>query len=174
MNIIICEKYIPDNAMPGDVGVNGFVLTLYNGNGGEPYASVTGDSFVEGGTVSGYTLYTIRFPPNGIQNGPDGIVLSASGRLVQFLSYEGTFVAAGGPANTVGSIDIGVEEGGQRESVSRFNSPVTVGPTAISLGTVPSRRRRASPTTVRRSMVRAAGRLRRTRARPSCWLSRTR
>jgi uncharacterized protein len=54
-------------------------------------------------TYSGYT---------GIQNGdPDGLALVDSGNnVIQFLSYEGTFTAVGGPAEGLLSTDIGVAE----------------------------------------------------------------
>ena len=57
-----------------------------------------------------YTVFT--FPTNGIQNGePDGIALVApNGTVVEFLSYEGSFVAASGPAQGLRSVDILVVE----------------------------------------------------------------
>ena len=56
----------------------------------------------------------VDYPSNGIQNGsPDGIALvDASGAVMQFLSYEGTLTAVGGPADGLTSTDIGVSEGG--------------------------------------------------------------
>ncbi len=47
-----------------------------------------------------------------IQNGsPDGVALvMPDDTVVQFLSYEGTFVAAGGAADELTSTDIGVAE----------------------------------------------------------------
>ncbi|MBU1694065.1 MAG: hypothetical protein KKC51_08895, partial [Verrucomicrobia bacterium] len=47
----------------------------------------------------------------GLQNGaPDGIALVKNGTVVQFLSYEGTFVAGNGPANGLSSTEIGASE----------------------------------------------------------------
>jgi hypothetical protein len=56
------------------------------------------------------TLYAV----NGIQNGsPDGMALvDAANNVIQFLSYEGTFTAADGPAAGMVSVDIGVAEAG--------------------------------------------------------------
>lgn len=49
---------------------------------------------------------------SGLQNGsPDGLALiDGSGTVVQFISYEGSFVATSGPANGMISVDIGVSE----------------------------------------------------------------
>lgn len=85
-------------------------VTLYNGSGGAAYDTETLDSFTLGSTVNGYRILSKPISP--IQNGdPDGIAISISGSLVQFLSYEGTFTATGGPANGVLSTDVGVAQG---------------------------------------------------------------
>lgn len=54
------------------------------------------------------------YPANGIHNGaPDGVALvDPAGSVRQFLSYEGTFKAVGGPANGLASTDIAVAESG--------------------------------------------------------------
>jgi len=86
---------------------------LYNGSGGAVY-----DTDALSGTIpdlgGGYGVVVLNYPVNGIQNGsPDGIALvNASSMVVQFLSYEGTFVAVGGAANGMTSTDIGVSENG--------------------------------------------------------------
>ncbi len=93
--------------------LSGYQLVLYNGNGGAPYATNTlssGTAVSCGGTVQ---IAVINYPVNGIQNGsPDGVALvrSSDSTVIQFLSYEGTFVAVGGPADGMLSTDIGVEE----------------------------------------------------------------
>ena len=98
-------------AVPDGTDVADLVLTFYNGNGGTSYGSAAGETFTEGETAGGVTLYTVF--PSSLQNGsPDGIALSESGTLLQFLSYEGTFTASGGPADGVESTDVGVEEEG--------------------------------------------------------------
>ena len=61
---------------------------------------------------NGFGTVVINYPVNGIQNGsPDGLALVGPGDAVmQFLSYEGTLVAVGGPADGMTSTDIGVNE----------------------------------------------------------------
>jgi|GEM_PF-1968441 len=89
------------------------VLTLYNGSGGAPYGTFPLSSFTPGATTEGYRLYTYALPTDGLQNGsPDGLALSVGATVVQFLSYEGTFTAVGGPASGLTSTDIGVAETG--------------------------------------------------------------
>jgi predicted extracellular nuclease len=62
---------------------------------------------------SGFGTASISYPSNGIQNGsPDGIALVNGATVVQFLSYEGSFIATNGPANGMSSTDIGVSEAG--------------------------------------------------------------
>jgi len=98
-------------AGPADTDLTGWSLVLYNGNGGVSYSTT-----VLSGTIAnqnnGYG--TLSFSISGIQNGaPDGIALvDTSSAVVQFLSYEGTFVAVGGPADGMTSTDIGVSESG--------------------------------------------------------------
>ncbi|WP_017326055.1 endonuclease/exonuclease/phosphatase family protein [Synechococcus sp. PCC 7336] len=91
------------------IDLAGWSLVLYNGNGGAPY-----DTIALGGIIpdqdSGFG--TLAFSNSGIQNGsPDGIALvDNSGTVVEFLSYEGSFTAVGGPADGLTSTDIGVAE----------------------------------------------------------------
>lgn len=88
-----------------------FTLVLYNGSGGVPYGLHRLDTFTEGVSEGGYTVYYKYIP--GIQNGsPDGLALCYQGNPLQFLSYEGTFTAVGGCADGVASVDIGVAEDG--------------------------------------------------------------
>ncbi|MGA9595590.1 MAG: hypothetical protein WBV06_05515, partial [Acidimicrobiia bacterium] len=96
-------------AGPAGTDLTGWSILLYNGNGGAVY-----DTIALSGTIpdqdSGYG--TLSFPRAGIQNGsPDGLALvDASNGVVQFLSYEGSFIAVGGAADGMTSTDIGVEE----------------------------------------------------------------
>lgn len=98
-------------AAPAGTDLAGWSLVLYNGSNSAVYAteSLTG---IVPDQNSGFG--TVSFPIVSIQNGsPDVIALvNASGDLVQFLSYEGTFTAVEGPANGIISIDIGVSESG--------------------------------------------------------------
>jgi endonuclease/exonuclease/phosphatase family metal-dependent hydrolase len=85
-------------------------IVLYNGSNGTSYGTHTLDTFTAT-AVSGFTIYDKAI--SGIQNGgPDGIALIDDGSVVQFLSYEGDFTAADGPANGSTSTDIGVSEPG--------------------------------------------------------------
>jgi len=99
-----------------------YTLTLYDG-GGAPYGSVIGlESFTASApfTISGspstVTFYTFSFPTNGIQNGPaDGLALTLDpgpNTVVQFISYEGSFMATSGFASGAVSVDVGVSEPG--------------------------------------------------------------
>lgn len=100
---------------PGLYSLSDFTVDLYNGNGGASYNTKTLDEFTQGITSNGFTIYYFIYPANGIQNGaPDGMALSYQSVLIpgQFLSYEGTFTASGGPADGVLSTDIGVAESG--------------------------------------------------------------
>ena len=98
-------------AGPAGTDLSGWSVALYNGT--ESQRSVYGTLELSG-TIpdqdGGYG--TLSFARAGIQNGsPDGLALvDSSGNLIQFLSYEGDFVAATGPAAGETSTDIGVEE----------------------------------------------------------------
>ena len=100
-------------AGPAGTDLGGWSLVLYNGSNGTTYNTTTLSGVLpdEG---SGYGTTSVSYPSNGIQNGsPDGIALvDDSGAVVQFLSYEGTMTAVGGPADGRTSTDIGVAETG--------------------------------------------------------------
>ena len=84
---------------------------LHSGNGGEAYSDRTLAGVIpdEG---AGFGAIAVTYPADGIQNGaPDGLVLADdNGDVVQALSYEGTMVFVGGPADGLTSEDIGVAE----------------------------------------------------------------
>jgi predicted extracellular nuclease len=96
-------------AGPAGTDLGGWSLVLYNGSGGAVY-----DTELLTGLIpdqqAGYG--TLSYPISGIQNGsPDGMALvGPSDSVIQFLSYEGTFTAVGGPADGMTSTDIGVSE----------------------------------------------------------------
>jgi uncharacterized protein len=98
-------------AGPAGTDLTGWSLVLYNGNGGVQYATLP-LSGVLSDQSGGYG--TQSTPAVGLQNGsPDGLALvDASSAVVQFLSYEGTFLAVDGPAAGLTSTDIGVSEAG--------------------------------------------------------------
>ena len=98
-------------AAPAGTSLAGWSLVFYNGTDGRSYATVA-----LSGTVpnqdDGYGTLSFAGPTGGIQNGaPDGVALvNAAGQVIQFLSYEGSFTAANGPAAGMVSTDIGVAE----------------------------------------------------------------
>lgn len=95
----------------GNAGIDlaGWTLTLYNGNGGTVYNTVALTGVIPA-QDNGYG--TLFFSISGIQNGsPDGVALSAPGdSLIQFISYEGTMTAVGGPADGLLSEEISQTE----------------------------------------------------------------
>jgi chitodextrinase len=95
---------------PAGTDLTGWTVVLYNGGGGAPYG-VANLSSATVTTCETRQVALLAFP--GIQNGdPDGMALvDAGNNVVEFLSYEGTFTASGGPANGLTSTDIGVAEG---------------------------------------------------------------
>ncbi|EAQ97535.2 ExeM/NucH family extracellular endonuclease [Congregibacter litoralis] len=90
--------------------LSGWSVVLYNGNGGASYGAVPPLATAFEGSSADRDFYVLRI--SGIQNGsPDGLALvDAGGNTVEFLSYEGSFTAEGGPADGLPSTDIGVSE----------------------------------------------------------------
>jgi endonuclease I len=96
-------------AGPAGQDLTGWSLVGYNGNGGGVYVTVPlAGAIANQQNGMGCRAFSIL----GLQNGaPDGIALvNAQGAVVEFLSYEGSFTANGGPANGMASVDIGVSE----------------------------------------------------------------
>ncbi len=108
-------------AGPAGTDLTGWRVVLYNGANGLQY-----DNDALSGTIPATCgtrgVVVLCYPADGIQNGsPDGMALvDASGTVVEFLSYEGTFVAGDGPASGLLSVDILRSENGQE----------TIGPVA--------------------------------------------
>ena len=104
-------------AGPAGTDLAGWSVVLYNGNGGAAYGtqSLSGALPDQAGGLG-----TASVPATGLQNGdPDGLALvDATGAVVQFLSYEGTFTAKDGPAAGRASTDIGVAENGTATGTS--------------------------------------------------------
>ncbi len=98
-------------AGPAGTDLSSWSVALYNGNGGARYSTVA-----LSGTIPdlGGGFGVLAFSHSGIQNGaPDGLALiDDTGAVAQFLSYEGSFTASGGPADGLTSTDIGVSEPG--------------------------------------------------------------
>lgn len=102
-------------AGPAGTDLTGWSIVRYNGSGGAVYTSPSATETFSGAIPNlggGYGVVVVSYPQDGLQNGsPDGIALvNASNAVIQFLSYEGAFVAVGGPANGMTSTDIGVSE----------------------------------------------------------------
>lgn len=98
-------------AGPAGTSLSGWSVVLYNGSNGAPYSN-RALSDVIANQANGFGFVVIDYPENGIQNGaPDGLALvNSANEVVQFISYEGDFVAVGGPADGLRSSNIGVEE----------------------------------------------------------------
>jgi DNA/RNA endonuclease G (NUC1) len=98
---------------PAGTDLTGWQVVLYNGTGGAAYNTQTLTGAIPA-TCDPRGVVVLAYPSNGIQNGsPDGIALVDPGAaVVEFLSYEGTFTAVGGPANGLLSVDIGVAQTG--------------------------------------------------------------
>ncbi len=97
-------------AGPAGTDLNGWSLVLYNGSNGTVYNTITLSGIIAD-QQAGFGTVVEVLPSNGLQNGaPDGVALVDGTNLVQFLSYEGTLTAVGGPADGLTSEDIGIAE----------------------------------------------------------------
>lgn len=109
-------------AGPSGLDLSGWRLLLYNGNGGNLYGSHELSGAIPELT-EGFGLLAFMTP--GLQNGPDGFALVNSlDEVIQFLSYEDSFIATEGAANGQLSEKIDVEEG---TSTSALDSLQLVG-----------------------------------------------
>ena len=96
-------------AGPAGTDLKGWSLVLYNGKNGTPYRTIP----LEGSIPDQQGGYgAVSFSINRIENGaPDGIALvNPANEVIQFMSYEGGFTAASGPAKDIAATDIGVRE----------------------------------------------------------------
>ena len=132
---------------PAGTDLTGWSLVLYNGN---PSSRASYGTTALTQTIPASCgmrgVVVVTYPSNGIQNGgsgaagePDGIALvDATGAVVEFISYEGTFVAANGPAAGLTSTSIEVFEAGTEpvgQSLQRNGNGVWSGPSASTFGT---------------------------------------
>lgn len=106
-------------AGPAGTDLSGWSLVFYNGSNGARYRTADASGTLAA-SPEGSDFGFLTVAVSGIQNGdPDGVALvDADGAVVQFLSYEGTFTASGGPADGTTSTDIGVAEDGAPEGTS--------------------------------------------------------
>ena len=122
---------------PAGTDLTNWQVVLYNGSGGASYNTRTLSGTVPA-TCDTRGVIVLTYPQDGIQNGsPDGIALvNAAGIVVEFLSYEGSFTAVGGPANGLVGVDIGVLENGAPlgQSLQRSGADVWSGPVANTFG----------------------------------------
>ncbi len=127
----------------GSYVLSDFRISLYNGANGYRYGSYHDlSTFTEGVTENNITLYYKNI--SGLQNDLDGIALDYTATLIQFLSYEGSFLANDGPAIGETSTDIGVSESGTtaigeslqlRGTGTQYNNYVWFPPDAETKGT---------------------------------------
>ncbi len=100
-------------AGPAGTDLVGWSLALYNGTSSQRSVYNTINL---SGTIPDQDngFGTLSFAAPGLQNGePDGFALvDNNDSVVQFLSYEGSFTAASGPATGTTSTDVGVSEPG--------------------------------------------------------------
>ncbi|WP_306206165.1 ExeM/NucH family extracellular endonuclease [Actinoplanes sp. RD1] len=115
---------------PAGFDLAGWSLVLYNGDNKSTYGTAA--------ALSGTGIAVANYPANGVQNGsPDGVALvKPDGSVAEFLSYEGSFTAANGPAAGQASVDIGVSETGAEpagQSLQKIDGAWT-GPATSSFG----------------------------------------
>ncbi len=95
-------------AGPGGFDLNICTIELYNGTTGTNYQTISLSGIIPNQSNG---VGSLSFLVTGLQNGPaDGIAIVKAGIVIQFLSYEGMFMANSGPANGINSTDIGVKE----------------------------------------------------------------
>ncbi|MGE3175343.1 MAG: endonuclease [Planctomycetota bacterium] len=98
-------------AGPASTNLSGWTLVGYNGANGQVYVTLP----LTGSLPNQQNGLGVRaFAMAGLQNGaPDGIALvDAGGTVIEFLAYQGTFTALGGPATgmTAGAIPTGEDD----------------------------------------------------------------
>jgi DNA/RNA endonuclease G (NUC1) len=114
---------------PAGTNLSGYQLVLYNGNPTQrtPYNTTNLTGSIPA-TCGARGVLVVGYGVNGIQNGasgtsePDGIALiGPGGVLLEFLSYEGSFIAATGPAAGNTSTNIGVHQTGSEPTGSSLS-----------------------------------------------------
>ena len=97
---------------PAGASIEGFSLVLYDGTNQTTYGTPQTFTGVLPASCDTRGVAFIVYPSNGVQNGsPDGIaLLDGAGNVLEFISYEGVFTAANGPAAGLTSVDIGASQ----------------------------------------------------------------
>jgi DNA/RNA endonuclease G (NUC1) len=107
---------------PAGTSLVGWQLVRYNGSNGAVYTSPGNPAMPASipATCGTRGVVVLNYPTDGLQNGaPDGFALiDAGGFVIEFLSYEGTFTAVGGPAIGMLSVSVGVSETGSANGTS--------------------------------------------------------
>ncbi len=110
-NVGIDANEVIEIAGPSGFDLTGWSIVLYNGSNGLIYDTRVLSNIIPN-QQNGFGTLSYIYPVNGIQNGsPDAIAIAdKNNSLIQFISYEGLFVALNGPAIGILSNDIGVME----------------------------------------------------------------
>ncbi|MBT4531196.1 MAG: DNRLRE domain-containing protein, partial [Phycisphaerae bacterium] len=115
---VIAENELLEIALDNEINpaTISVVVHLYDGSDGTVYNTLNANAFAVGTTYGDSTLYSTI---TTLQDGIDGIAITVDGDLMQFISYEGAFVATNGPATGVISENIVVsqEDGASTESL---------------------------------------------------------
>ncbi|HET9635918.1 MAG TPA: DNA/RNA non-specific endonuclease [Gemmatimonadaceae bacterium] len=110
---------------PANADLTGWSVVLYNGGNGDVYDQKALSGLIP---ASCGDRGVVVVPFASIQNGsPDGFALVHNGEVVQFLSYEGSFTAIGGPAAGMTSTDIKAEEPSSSSAISSLQLNATTG-----------------------------------------------
>jgi len=110
---------------PANTDLGGWSVVLYNGGSGDVYDQKALSGLIPA-TCGDRGVVVVPFA--SIQNGsPDGLALVHDGQVVQFISYEGSFTAVGGPAAGMSSTDIKVEEPSSSSAISSLQLNSTTG-----------------------------------------------
>jgi hypothetical protein len=110
---------------PANADLTGWSVVLYNGGSGDVYDQKALSGLIPSSCGD---RGVVVVPFTSIQNGsPDGFALVHNGEVVQFLSYEGSFTAVGGPATGITSTDIKVEEPSSSSAISSLQLNATTG-----------------------------------------------
>lgn len=97
---------------PEKYTMSDFDIYFYDGDNGTAYRTANMDDFNAGNTDSTFHLYTLSYPAgeDWIYNENAGMALTYKDHVLQFISYDGSFVATDGPAKDNTSEDIGVSQ----------------------------------------------------------------